>query len=115
MAGMPMATVAEEITVQGSYETISTSSQASTTITADMLQGRGHSPGGSAPAPRKEKKVEQVARTEFGSELANLRQGLVGGVRPVPVAIPSSGKSLLMAGALPPATVRVELDVKRRR
>lgn len=112
---MPMATVAEEVTVTGSYETISTSSQASTTITHDMFLGRTPSHNVSAPSPRKEKKVEQVARTEFGGELANLRQGLVGGVRPVPVAIPSSGKSLLMAGALPPATVRVELDVKRKR
>jgi hypothetical protein len=44
-----------------------------------------------------------------------LRQGLVGGVRPLPVAIPESGKALYLAGVLPPARVSVELDVKAKR
>ncbi|MGV8042664.1 MAG: carboxypeptidase-like regulatory domain-containing protein [Thermoanaerobaculaceae bacterium] len=105
----------EEITVSANTAIISRSPEVSTTIPPDPFKGVTDSPRSTPQTPRKEKKVEQVARTEFGGELANLRQGLVGGVRPVPVAIPSSGKSLLMAGALPPATVRVELDVKRKR
>lgn len=44
-----------------------------------------------------------------------LKQGLVGGVKPLPVAIPESGKVLLMTGVLPPARVAVELDVKAKR
>lgn len=46
-----------------------------------------------------------------------LKQGLVGGVKPLPVTIPESGKMLLMTGALPPArvAVAVELDVKAKR
>ncbi|HZF09717.1 MAG TPA: hypothetical protein VFE33_13080 [Thermoanaerobaculia bacterium] len=44
--------------------------------------------------------------------LKDLRQGLVGGVKPLPVTLPESGKALLLSGALPPAKVRVELDVK---
>ncbi|HSK77414.1 MAG TPA: carboxypeptidase-like regulatory domain-containing protein [Thermoanaerobaculia bacterium] len=44
-----------------------------------------------------------------------LKQGLVGGVKPLPVTIPESGKVLLMTGVLPPARVAVELDVKAKR
>ena len=44
-----------------------------------------------------------------------LKQGLVGGVKPLPVTIPESGKMLLMTGVLPPARVAVELDVKAKR
>jgi hypothetical protein len=44
-----------------------------------------------------------------------LKQGLVGGVKPLPVTIPESGKVLLMTGVLPPARVSVELDVKAKR
>jgi hypothetical protein len=44
-----------------------------------------------------------------------LKQGLVGGVKPLPVVIPESGKMLLMTGVLPPARVAVELDVKAKR
>ena len=47
-----------------------------------------------------------------GVALDDLRQGLVGGVRPLPVAIPQTGKALLLAGVLPPARVAVELEVR---
>jgi hypothetical protein len=40
---------------------------------------------------------------------------LVGGVKPLPITIPLSGKSLLLSGALPPSRVAVELEVKGRR
>ena len=48
----------------------------------------------------------------FKEQASILRQGLVGGVRPIPVEIPESGKLLLVAGALPPERVAVELEVK---
>lgn len=47
--------------------------------------------------------------------LDELKQGLVGGVRPLPVAIPESGKALYLTGVLPPVQVSVKLDVKAKR
>lgn len=47
--------------------------------------------------------------------LDELKQGLVGGVRPLPVAIPESGKALYLTGVLPPARVSVKLDVRAKR
>ena len=47
--------------------------------------------------------------------LNELKQGLVGGVRPLPVSIPESGKALYLTGVLPPALVSVKLDVKAKR
>jgi hypothetical protein len=44
--------------------------------------------------------------------LHDLRQGLVGGVRPLAVTVPQTGKSLLLAGVLPPARVAIELEVR---
>ena len=44
--------------------------------------------------------------------LSDLRQGLVGGVRPLAVTVPQTGKSLLLAGVLPPARVAIELEVR---
>jgi hypothetical protein len=44
-----------------------------------------------------------------------MRQGLVGGVKPLPIQIPESGKVLLLTGVLPPAQVDVELDVRAKR
>lgn len=48
-------------------------------------------------------------------EIDELRQGLVGGVRPLPVVIPETGKVLYLTGVLPPAQISVELDVKAKR
>ncbi len=53
---------------------------------------------------------QQAARRELQS-----MQGLVGGVKPLAVEIPESGKLLLLAGVLPPADVGVELEVKSKR
>ncbi len=47
-------------------------------------------------------------------EIAGLRQGLLGGVKPLAVELPESGKLLLLAGALPPPEVGVELEVRVR-
>jgi Carboxypeptidase regulatory-like domain len=52
---------------------------------------------------------------EFRQEANELRQGLTGGVRPVTVKIPESGKRLTLAGALPPPTVHLTLEVKSPR
>jgi hypothetical protein len=41
-----------------------------------------------------------------------LKVGLVGGVKPLPIAIPESGKLLLLSGVLPPETIRVQIEVK---
>jgi hypothetical protein len=51
----------------------------------------------------------------FREEVEGLQQGLVGGVKPLPVSIPESGKALVFSGVLPPPRVTVELDVKARR
>ena len=45
-------------------------------------------------------------------DLAGLQQGLVGGVKPLPVSIPETGKALVFSAVLPPSHVTVELDVK---
>lgn len=93
-AEMFVESVAEEITV---------------TADAPTLSGRT----ASATADRREREIAQAAaQSRARQELANLGQGLVGGVRPIPVTIPESGKILFMAGALPPPTVAVELEVK---
>jgi len=42
----------------------------------------------------------------------DLKKGLVGGVKPLPVAIPETGKLLLLSGVLPPEKISVELEVK---
>lgn len=44
-----------------------------------------------------------------------LSQGLVGGVKPLPVAIPETGKVLMLTGVLPPERITVVLDVKAKR
>jgi hypothetical protein len=52
---------------------------------------------------------------EMRDEVASLRNGLVGGVRPLPVTMPESGKVLYLAALLPPGRVSVQLDVKAKR
>jgi len=42
----------------------------------------------------------------------DLKKGLVGGVKPLPVAIPETGKLLLLSGVLPPEKIGVTLEVK---
>jgi hypothetical protein len=57
-------------------------------------------------------------RPDPGADFAafeEMRQGLVGGVKPLPIQIPESGKVLLLTGVLPPAQVDVELDVRAKR
>jgi Carboxypeptidase regulatory-like domain len=72
------------------------------------------------PTDRDKKKDEadQEARRNkalFAQEAQGLQQGLVGGVKPLPITIPESGKVLFLTGVLPPAKVGVELEVKGKR
>ncbi len=55
--------------------------------------------------------MEEQAQA-FRIEAGQLKQGLVGGVKPVQVSIPETGKILSLAGALPPSRVSVEIEVK---
>jgi len=64
-----------------------------------------------------DRELEEEARvTEVAGSRAldELRQGLVGGVKPLAITIPESGKLIFLAGALPPRSVAVELEVKNR-
>ena len=91
---MQIAEVVEEIIVTSSIETIGTGS------TTTAYQGEVE-----------RRQMKAAARRE----LQALNQGLVGGVKPLAVDIPVSGKLLLLTGALPPAAVTAELDVKLKR
>ena len=51
----------------------------------------------------------------FEEEAASLKQGLVSGVKPLNVAIPETGKLLLLTAVLPPAQVGAELEVKAKK
>lgn len=51
----------------------------------------------------------------YVQEIRGLQQGLTGGVKPLPVSIPESGKLLLLSGVLPPRKIGVELEVKAKR
>ena len=63
----------------------------------------------SADAERPRREIDNRER------LADLKQGLVGGVRPLPITIPQTGKTLLLSGLLPPARIGVELEVRNDR
>jgi hypothetical protein len=67
------------------------------------------------PVELEEAQVSVDSPVDFGLEAAQLRQGLVGGVKPLQVTIPESGKLLVMTGVLPPAQVGVELDVRAKK
>ncbi|HBL28008.1 MAG TPA: hypothetical protein DD490_14320, partial [Acidobacteria bacterium] len=55
---------------------------------------------------------ESGQQSVFKQEIEGLRQGRVGGVKPLPVAIPEGGKVFGFSGVLPPVRITVELDVK---
>ncbi|HTG32248.1 MAG TPA: hypothetical protein VLB76_04905 [Thermoanaerobaculia bacterium] len=48
-------------------------------------------------------------------EMKVLRQGLVGGIKPLPIVIPETGKLLLLTGVLPPEKIGVELEVRGKK
>jgi Carboxypeptidase regulatory-like domain len=51
----------------------------------------------------------------FRQEVEGLQQGLVGGVKPLPVSIPETGKALAFSGVLPPSRITLELEVKGKK
>jgi hypothetical protein len=68
--------------------------------------------------PWKKDEADEEKRREktlFAKEAQGLQQGLVGGVKPLPIAIPESGKVLFLTGVLPPVKVGVEWEVKGKR
>ena len=65
---------------------------------------RKRKPATAAPVSRAELENIPTARDPWAI-LNELKQGLVGGVRPLPVAIPEEGKALYLTGVLPPARV----------
>lgn len=68
-----------------------------------------------APAQAQDSTPEPAGQKFDFDSFEELKQGLVGGVRPLPVAIPESGKALYLTGVLPPARVTVAIDVKAKR
>jgi hypothetical protein len=51
----------------------------------------------------------------FEEMAISLRKGLVGGIKPLPISIPETGKILLLSGVLPPEAIRVDLEVKGKK
>ena len=86
------------------------------TQTFSLNEGSG---GGWSPrkksAPPPPKAPAYYDFDAFSQEAKSLKQGLVGGVKPLPIAIPETGKLLLLSGVLPPEKVGVELEVKGSR
>lgn len=62
--------------------------------------------------PAAEYRSRQQNQKILSDEAQRIHQGLVGGVKPLPVEIPESGKVLVLSGALPPPEVSVTLRVK---
>ncbi|MCH9650100.1 MAG: carboxypeptidase-like regulatory domain-containing protein [Deltaproteobacteria bacterium] len=58
---------------------------------------------------------DSLAREAFQKERNRLRQGTVGGVRPLPVEIPETGKVLVLSAALPPSGISATLQVRPAR
>jgi hypothetical protein len=60
-------------------------------------------------------KEEKLAAANYSLQVDQLQQGLVGGVKPLPITIPESGKSLMLSGVLPSERVSVTIDVRARK
>jgi hypothetical protein len=75
-------------------------------VSLDAARSLPAAPSRQRPAP---------AAAASGAELDELRQGLVDGVRPLPISIPEDGKALLLAGVLPPERVTLDLEVRSGR
>jgi hypothetical protein len=73
----------------------------------------GFKGGLSRPKKDETDRNERLAKGLYDQEIKSLRQGLVGGVKPLPIAIPESGKLLLLSGVLPPERIGVEIEVKK--
>ncbi|MEA2599281.1 MAG: hypothetical protein QOF89_273 [Acidobacteriota bacterium] len=92
----------------------------SNTETTTLDEGRAGGVIGGGGGGRRDKKQEadreeRQAKALFAQEAQGLQKGLVGGVKPLNVAIPEAGKVLFLTGVLPPVKVGVELEVKAKR
>ena len=86
------------------------------TQTYGLNEGSGNVGGGRRKnAPNPASPPTYYDFDAFEEMKASLKQGLVGGVKPLPIAIPETGKLLLLAGVLPPEKVGVELEVKGKK
>jgi hypothetical protein len=108
-APMNVESFAEEIVVRSEASAVS---QTGTSYSASQEPRRRRGPSDKELQKRKEQRQQAASARD---QLQSLSQGLVGGVRPVPVEIPESGKTLVMEGVLPPAEVFVEIEVKAGR
>ncbi len=81
----------------------------SNTQTYELSESTG---GGWSPRRKAAPPPPTASRFQFAQEADNLKKGLVGGVKPLPVAIPETGKLLFLSGVLPPEKIGVELEVK---
>ncbi len=93
------------------------------------MQGGALEEGSSVVAPESKRRISTGATVTTGElekipasrvyydfdAFKELKQGMVGGVKPLPVTIPETGKILLLSGALPPVQVGVEIEVKGKR
>jgi hypothetical protein len=77
--------------------------------------GIPHRRGSSQPRIQGQTATTESTARQAAGDLDELSQGLVGGVRPVPVDIPERGKALDLEGTLPPPVVTVQLEVKAGR
>src|SRR4029077_17567083 len=82
------------------------------TYRPDESTGGGWSPRRKSAAPPPPKAPAYAEVDAFQQETKSLKQGLVGGGKPLPIAIPETGKLLLLSGVLPPEKIGVELEVK---
>jgi hypothetical protein len=108
-APMMVETFAEEIVVSSEAPSAISQSTASSYTVSSRKSERRREPSDKELQRRSQQRQQKASARE---QLQSLSQGLVGGVRPVPVEIPESGKTLIMEGALPPTKVTVEIEVK---
>ncbi len=93
-----------EVTLSSAVEDVET-----VTAESPLLDERRISTG--ATVDQEELEKIPAARDPW----AELQQGLVGGVKPLSVAIPETGKALAFSGVLPPSRITLELEVKAKR
>ncbi len=127
--GLLPATVDEKAELEGfssiDYPGVQMSDGRNTTIeitlsaaVEDVITVTSESPllGNFGPSRKEEEeRHEAEAKERYAKEIKTLQQGLVGGVKPLPIAIPETGKLLFLSGVLPPEKIGVEIEVKGKK
>ncbi len=85
------------------------------TTEAPLVDARGRMEAKRKDAPAPEAPPAYYDFDAFEEMATSLKKGLVGGVKPLPIAIPETGKLLLMTGVLPPEKIAVALEVKGKK